>query len=39
MSGVRKTFWTVVSRGAGGVSRPRKYGIKGCMPALLSRVE
>jgi hypothetical protein len=39
MSGVRKTFWTVASSGAGGVSRPRKYGISGCMPALLSSVE
>jgi hypothetical protein len=28
-----------VSRGAGGRSRPRKYGISGCMPALLSSVE
>jgi hypothetical protein len=23
----------------GGVSRPRKYGLKGCMPATVSRVE
>ncbi len=39
MSGVRKHFWTVTSSGAGGCSRPRKYGISGCMPALFSRVE
>ncbi len=35
MSGVRKTFWHVVVSGAGGVSRPRKNGICGCMPALV----
>ena len=35
ISGVRKTFWHVVVRGAGGASRPRKYGICGCMPALV----
>ena len=35
MSWVRKTFWHVVVSGAGGGSRPRKYGICGCMPALV----
>ena len=35
MSWVRKTFWHVVVSGAGGASRPRKYGICGCMPALV----
>src|SRR2546421_10066166 len=34
MSGVRKLFCTVVKRGAGGGSRPRKYGISGCIPAV-----
>src|SRR5919201_5305000 len=39
MSGVRKTFCTVVSNGAGGSSSPRKYGISGCIPAETSSVE
>ena len=39
MSGVRKNFCDVASSGAGGCSRPRKYGISGCMPALFSSVE
>ncbi len=39
MSGVRKTFCEVVVVGAGGGSRPRKNGICGCIPALVSRVE
>src|SRR4029453_6490904 len=39
MSGVRKTFCTVVSSGAGGSSKPRKYGISGCIPAETSSVE
>ena len=39
MSGVRKTFCAVVVSGAGGASRPRKNGICGCMPALVSSVE
>ena len=38
MSCVRKHFCEVVVRGAGGSSRPRKYGICGCMPALVSSV-
>ena len=36
---VRKHFCDVVSSGAGGCSRPRKYGIIGCMPALVRSVE
>src|SRR5262249_44581597 len=39
MSGVRKHFWQVVVVGAGGGSRPRKYGICGCIPALVRSVE
>src|SRR4051794_26333857 len=39
MSGVRKHFCTVVVSGAGGVSRPRKYGICGCIPADVRSVE
>src|SRR5918992_3609696 len=39
MSGVRKHFWEVVVSGAGGGSRSRKYGICGCMPALVRSVE
>ena len=39
MSGVRNTFWQVAVRGAGGASRPRKYGICGCIPALVRSVE
>ena len=39
MSGVRKHFWQIVVSGAGGGSRPRKYGICGCIPALISSVE
>ena len=39
MSGVRKHFWQVAVVGAGGGSRPRKYGICGCMPALVSSVD
>src|ERR687887_13510 len=39
MSGVRNTFCTVVSSGAGGSWRPRKNGISGCIPAEISSVE
>ena len=39
MSCVRKHFWTVTVSGAGGSSRPRKYGICGCMPAVVRSVE
>ena len=38
MSGVRKHFCTVVSNGAGGGSLPRKNGISGCIPAVVSSV-
>ena len=37
--GVRKHFCEVVVSGAGGGSRPRKNGICGCMPAIVSSVE
>src|SRR5581483_8185291 len=39
MSTVRKHFWAVVVNGAGGGSRPRKYGICGCIPAVVKSVE
>ena len=39
MSGVRKHFCAVVVSGAGGASRPRKYGICGCIPAIVRSVE
>src|SRR6266568_2201122 len=39
MSSVRKHFCRVVSSGAGGCSRPRKNGISGCIPAVVSSVE
>jgi hypothetical protein len=39
MSGVRKHFCAVVVSSAGGCSRPRKNGICGCMPAVVSSVE
>src|SRR5215212_11021025 len=39
MSGVRKHFWQEVSRWWGGCSRPWKYGLSGCMPAVVSRTE
>src|SRR5207248_521962 len=38
MSTVRKHFCAVVVSGAGGGSRPRKYGIWGCIPAVVSSV-
>ena len=38
-STVRNTFWQLVSRGAGGRSRPRKYGLSGCIPATVSSAE
>ena len=34
-----ENFWHVTVSGAGGDSRPRKYGICGCIPALVSSVE
>jgi hypothetical protein len=39
MSGVRKHFWHEVRRGAGGSSTPAKYGLNGCMPAVVSSTE
>ncbi len=36
MSVVRKHFWQEVSRFAGGSSSPRKNGLNGCMPAVVS---
>src|SRR5215208_1852290 len=39
MSGVRNTFWASVRRWCGGCSRPRKYGLSGCIPAITSSVE
>src|SRR5215210_1364000 len=39
MSGVRKTFCTLVTSGAGGSSKPRKNGISGCIPDEISSVE
>ena len=38
MSCVRKHFCEVVVSGAGGGSWPRKYGICGCIPAVVSSV-
>ena len=35
MSVVRNTFWQEVRRGAGGVSSPLKYGLNGCIPAVV----
>src|SRR5262245_23865844 len=39
MSTVRKHFCDVVVSSAGGGSRPRKNGIWGCIPAVVSKVE
>ena len=39
MSGVRKHFCDVAVSSAGGSSRPRKNGICGCIPAVVSSVE
>ncbi len=39
MSVVRKQRWTSVTRGAGGFPWPRKYGLKGCIPAVVSSTE
>ena len=36
MSTVRTHFWMLAARGHGGVSSPRKYGLKGTIPALVS---
>ena len=37
MSVVRNDFWHEVSLRDGGSSSPRKYGLNGCMPAVVSR--
>src|SRR5215208_353204 len=39
MSVVRKHFWQLVSRFAGGSSSPRKYGLNGCIPAVVRRTD
>src|SRR5437868_1904377 len=39
MSTVRKHFWHDVSRWLGGFSSPRKYGLNGCIPAVVSSTE
>src|SRR4051812_30857909 len=39
MSGVRKHFWQLISRWCGGFSRPWKYGLSGCMPAVVSNTD
>src|SRR3954451_10499162 len=39
MSTVRKQRCTSVMRDAGGSSSPRKYGLNGCIPAVVSRTE
>jgi hypothetical protein len=39
MSFERKTFWQLVSRWCGGGSMPRKYGLSGCIPAVVSRTD
>ena len=36
MSVERNTFWHEVSRFDGGSSSPRKYGLNGCIPAVVS---
>src|SRR5206468_12028347 len=37
MSVARNTFWIVTIRFAGGCLRPRKYGTRGCIPAVVKR--
>ena len=39
MSGVRNVFWQVVTRGCGGRSTPWKYGLSGCIPAIVNSAE
>src|SRR3954453_16823080 len=39
MSVERKHFWQVVRRLCGGFSCPRKYGLSGCMPAVVSSTD
>src|SRR3712207_5685963 len=39
MSVVLKHFWTVTRRLDGGRSSPRKYGLSGCIPAVVRRTD
>src|SRR3954451_12318887 len=39
MSTVRKHFWHEVRRCAGGSSSPRKNGLNGCIPAVVSSTD
>src|SRR5262245_6485872 len=39
MSSVRKHFWALAARGAGGFAVPRKYCLSGCMPAIVSSTD
>ena len=39
MSVERKHFWHVARRGCGGFSMPAKYGLSGCMPAVVSSTD
>ena len=39
MSTVRNVFWQVVTRGCGGCSRPRKYGLNGTIPATVNSTD
>src|SRR5690349_25123010 len=39
MSVVRKHFWIEVSRAPGGCCWPRKYGLNGCIPAVVSSTD
>ncbi len=39
MSPVRKVFWQLVARGCGGRSTPAKYGLSGCIPAIVNSAE
>src|SRR5215218_8339423 len=39
MSTVRNDFWHEVSLRLGGSSSPLKYGLNGCMPAVVRRTE
>ena len=39
MSVVRKHFWQEVSRFEDGYSSPVKYGLNGCMPAVVSSTD
>ncbi len=39
MSVERKHFWQLVSRVRGGCSTPWKYGLSGCIPAVVNSTE